>query len=380
MHPQVHPFIMTRQVLAEMPMLALLLGGMLCADSAGRGRLAFAIPATLLWLLAIIAKAQVLPFWACAIAAGVAAALALRRRRYALTLAATAIIALLAYQPSLLLLSRLANQPFTPEPVSGLFEVIVVVTAPAARMFALQIWLLSCLLPTAGMLYAAWQGLRSARADDADTTVLRASLLGLAGSWMAWYVLLSVGSPRYLFPATFVAAIFTGLLLHDLTGGFSLVATMQTLTAPLRDRRLGRRPLGLWLAAPLVLIALLVTLQGLGRFYLNYHDDSAAQVAAFFNTETPPGTRVETYESELHFLLDRPYHYPPDQAHVELNRRSLLGQADTPVDYDPLASDPDYLVVGRFARDNRLYEPAIQSGAFRPLQTLGGYAIYERVR
>jgi hypothetical protein len=50
--------------------------------------------------------------------------------------------------------------------------------------------------------------------------VLRAALLALAGSWFAWFALLSVGVPRYLFPATFVAGIFTAALVHDLTNGF----------------------------------------------------------------------------------------------------------------------------------------------------------------
>jgi hypothetical protein len=64
---------------------------------------------------------------------------------------------------------------------------------------------------------------------------------------------------------------------------------------------------------------------------------------------------------------------------VELNHRSLL-QEDVTIDYDPLAARPDYLVVGRFARENKLYQPAIDSGAFRLLKHDGLYDIYERAR
>jgi hypothetical protein len=81
----------------------------------------------------------------------------------------------------------------------------------------------------------------------------------------------------------------------------------------------------------------------------------------------------------LHFLLDRRYHYPPDQTHVELNRRSLLGQ-DTPVAYEPPAVSPSYLVVGRFAAGNRLYDTALASGAFREVMQDGRYTVYERVK
>jgi hypothetical protein len=131
------------------------------------------------------------------------------------------------------------------------------------------------------------------------------------------------------------------------------------------------------LALVLTTAALALAALGLARYYPD-DDRSAQRVAAALNA-MPPGTRVETYESELHFLLDQPYHYPPDQIHVELNRRSLLGQP-TPIDYDPLASDPDILVVGTFARGNDLYAPALASGAFRQIMRDGTYEVYDRAR
>ena len=62
-----------------------------------------------------------------------------------------------------------------------------------------------------------------------------------------------------------------------------------------------------------------------------------------------------------------------------VHRRSLLAQ-DVAIDYDPLAANPDYLVVGTFSRGNGLYERVIAAGAFRPIQTYGGYTVYERAR
>jgi hypothetical protein len=88
---------------------------------------------------------------------------------------------------------------------------------------------------------------------------------------------------------------------------------------------------------------------------------------------------IETYDSELFFLLERPYHYPPDQIHVELNRRTFLNQ-HVSIDYDPLAADPDYLVAGPHSKLWKLYDDAVQSGSFRLVQAYGRYDIYERVR
>ncbi|MBI1880034.1 MAG: hypothetical protein HYR94_17755 [Chloroflexi bacterium] len=109
------------------------------------------------------------------------------------------------------------------------------------------------------------------------------------------------------------------------------------------------------------------------------NDTSVLQVIHFLNTTTPQDSQIETWESELFFLLDRSYHYPPAQVMVNLNHRLFLDQ-NVSVEYDPLAANPDYLVIGPYGRRKHFYEPLLETGAFRLLQTMGPYQIYERVR
>ena len=107
-------------------------------------------------------------------------------------------------------------------------------------------------------------------------------------------------------------------------------------------------------------------------------DSSVVQVARFFDTQTAPDTLIESYESELFFLVHRRYHYPPDDIHVQLNRRNWLNP-DTPVDYDPLAADPDYLVVGPAGEEGRLStrcwrrERSVRSLRLRATKCMSGY-------
>ena len=64
-----------------------------------------------------------------------------------------------------------------------------------------------------------------------------------------------------------------------------------------------------------------------------------------------------------------------------VDERPFFGtRRDVAIDYDSLAANPDYLVVGTFGEGNGLYDRVIASGAFRLLQSYGHYAIYERVR
>ena len=104
------------------------------------------------------------------------------------------------------------------------------------------------------------------------------------------------------------------------------------------------------------------------------------QAADFLNSQTRAGALIETYDSELFFLLNRPYHYPPDQILVELIRRTFLYEDNTRIDYDPLGANPDYLVVGPHSKQWRLYEDVLKTGAFHFVRSFPRYVIYERVR
>jgi 4-amino-4-deoxy-L-arabinose transferase-like glycosyltransferase len=381
MHPQLHPLIMGRQVLAEMPMLCYLLAGYVCLLPAFRRPLCL-LPTAIFWGIALITKAQTLPFWVVSLAVPLLITLFTRRWRMTILLGAGAFGAVAVSRGLPMLWGLLLRGHTLPgSSVSGLYEVTALVPNLLNREFALANALLFGLSTALGLGYAAWRAFRSRAgwAVDLDRELVRLALLVLAGSWFAWFVLLSVGVPRYLFPATFIGSIFVAALLYDLTDGFSLAATLKRGADLFRRGGRDRRCAGAWLAILIVAVALPITAQTLYHYYIANADTSALQAADFLNTRTPSGALIETYESELHFLLNRRYHYPPDQLHVELNHRSLLNQ-DVAIDYDSLAANPDYLVVGTFGEGNGLYDRVIASGAFRLLQSYGHYAIYERVR
>jgi hypothetical protein len=132
------------------------------------------------------------------------------------------------------------------------------------------------------------------------------------------------------------------------------------------------------LAVLLVMISVPVTLRMLYQSYVVGADASVLEVVDFLNDQTPSDSLIETYDPELFFLLKRRYHYPPDQIHIDLIRRAYLAQ-EVSIDYNPLAADPDYLVVGPQSKVWRLYDPFLSTGEFRLLKTFRRYNVYERV-
>jgi hypothetical protein len=380
-HPQIQPLLQGRQVLAEMPMLMYLLGGFLCLWWALAGRWWAVVPAALLLGLAWVTKAQTGPFLAVSLGLTALAALAWRRWRLAALLAAALAGAytVMRFLPSLVY-ARILDPTVPSDPVEGVLSMVAVVLTSFHRAYALQNMLMFGLPAALALLWGLWALWRdrAAAAEGSPAWLMRLALLAFCGSWLAWFVGLSVGVPRYMAAPTVVASLFVAAMLHDLTGGFAIAESVRALTDLLTLRRVGRAGWAAMLALLLTIGAGALTMMVLTTFYPE--DDRAAQrVAAMLNAE-PPGTRVETYETELHFLLNQPYTFPPDQIHVALGLRSLLVDPDAPVVYDPLVNDPDYLVVGRFARENELYAPVLAGNAFKLAREDGLYEVYERVR
>jgi hypothetical protein len=213
-----------------------------------------------------------------------------------------------------------------------------------------------------GLGYAGWQWIVRQRRRTPETAedTLRLMLLLLAGSWFGWFLVLSAGWTRYAFPGIFLATPFLAALLHDMTGGFRPWYTLRkslSLFSPQRDR-LAVVACG---ALALGTLMCLTTMRDLG-YFRDHTSLAAVQVANYLNATVRPDEQIETVESELLFMLDRPYHYPLkfDQPYSQLTA--------------------NYLVVSNYGHSFQLYNQVIANGSYRLLFTLDRYQIYERVK
>lgn len=381
MHRQLQPLLVARQVLAEPAMLLLLLAGHTSLLLALRRSRWWLLIAALAWALSIMAKAQTLPFLLASVLAMLAIAGLWRRWDWAAGCALAGLGALLSWR------GLLAGQAWLlqghtaqPVPIVGIYTITALVPIAQIRYNTLYRVALFGLPTCIGLAVALWQAAHTWRSERGPADLLRWGLLALAGSWLLWFALLSVGDERYLFPATFVGSLFVGALVAAAGKGKRIGGLLREAALTL-----GRRvPLRQGLPAVLLLVfaamSVPVTLATLAQEYTARADGSAARVAAFLDQQTAPDALIETYNSEIHFLAHRRYHFPPDQVHVDLIRRILTGDFGQPIGYDPLAADPDYLVVGGLPRDWGLYAPVLASGAFERIAAFGDYEIYRRSR
>lgn len=373
-----NPILVSRQVLAEMPMLFFLLLGYWAFGQALLRSPWFIFLASAAWGLALITKAQPLPFWIASLATAVLVAIWRRRWRRAVPALLGLIGGYIAsYAWFLVQAQVLRGQPGALA-VPGLYDITAFVTEGSVRLHALLIMALVG-LPTLfalGYTLIKWWRQRSRFLDSAEH-LAQLVLLVFAGSWLAWYGLLSIGWERYLMPALFAGSLFVAAAAQDLWTPFVL-----------KRRRPGedgssRQPRARIVGALSLLLMLIFSIS-IGVVTLGYNlrpgaTLDASDVAAFINTHSPITALIETFDSEVFFFLERRYHYPPGVTQVEAVRRLALNQ-DVPISYDPLAADPDYLVLGPFSRGWNVYAAALASGAFRSIYANSRYIVYERIR
>ena len=374
------PMYLGRQVLAEMAaMCFLLLGYVFMITTLPRHLFWVSIP-ILTWSIALSTKAQVLPFWLCSMLFTLVVLVYQKAWRSSVAFAVSCAGSLVGAQLLLMSWQHFLWPDSTHGAVTGLYEVTATVASIPARMFAFIVVALFG-LPTLGGLYHAVRSTIAAKSYIHDPVqCVRLSLLVLAGSWFAWFVLLSVGWIRYMFPASFIGSIFVAAMIYDFTRGFDVSYTIQKAMSVLEGRGFHRREMEALFVTILLLMSVPRTAMALYEAYVLDADTSVQQVAEFLNSHTPPDVLIETYDSELFFLLNRSYHYPSDQVHVQLIRRTFLYEDTINIDYNPLTADPDYLVVGPHSKQWRLYDDVVKAGAFRLVRSYRRYQIYERVR
>lgn len=373
-HAGVNPLIAGRQVLAEIPTLAFLLAGYLCFILAEQRLFLFMPAAICFWSLALFAKLQAQPFWAAALLLGLGLAFVRRQWRSAKMFGAAFVGSLALYLCGQALFLRLVPS----SSVSGLTQAVALMLLLRGRLIVLAETLLFGIPTLLGLCWGLWSFLKSKDRIHTHTDLVRFSFLVLAGSWFAWYETLSIGWPRYMFPPAFLGSVFVAGMIDHWTNHFNLAYTVEQTASTLK-KRWRRENLSALAATVLIVMCLEETFTILHTAYVIEPDSSIKDALHFLNTMTPHNALVETYESELFFLLDRRYHYPPDQVHVDLIRRNSLGER-VKIDYDPLAANPDYLVVGAQSKFWHFYDPYLESGAFRLLRTYSRYEIFERVR
>jgi hypothetical protein len=371
--------IIGKQALGEAPLLFYFLAGMAFFLNSWRRRPLYLSFTSTLWGLAMATKMHLFPFLS--VSLGLAAIRAIRlgdrtgaRRIAAVLVGSVGVLGALWQFQQYLLQSKVMDTP-------GIYLVTAWVPQRSVRIAALAGFAWAG-IPTALGIAAFLRTLHRQRLSTGrerlhDTTRFITCMLIV--TWLAWYLLLSNGWQRYLFPPVFLGSMFVSSFLQRATAGFDIRATVKraALFTLLRQRGL---------ANAMAFLALLIVAFGASTnvraFHANYileGDDPLHELSAHIRSAVNPNSLVESYDWEVLFTLPCRYHYPPNHVQIDLYRRWFLG-LHVPILYDPLAANPEYLVLSEHSRFWRLYDDVLKDGHFRLLYSNRRYSLYRRVR
>ena len=222
---------------------------------------------------------------------------------------------------------------------------------------------------TPGLAWVMWLWHTKRENEPGQTFLILFTIL-----WLIWFVCGSVGWSRYAFPACVLLALFVARFFGELTGGCNL--SLRDLWFEWRERREGTalRNDCLWL---LLLAVVMYPFSAEARTILTYKDDSPQRFAHYLDAHVPSDALIESWEWELDFLTDHRYHHPSPAVLDAMVNYVYLGGAYPDGIYEPLSNEPDYLIVGPFARWTSLYSPQFIARNCTLITSIGEYALYK---
>ncbi len=358
----INPIYIGRQALGEMPAMFYLLVGYFFLMFAWRNSLSIAL-AAIFYGLAMVTKQQIVPFLILALLIPLVILIVNRDWKHSRIMGSIIIATLIIYMVMYYIQGLLVGSHLPQGSQTELYLTTAFVPDLKVRLrtFYDIIRVPSLLIIALG--YGLYDYICSRQTPPLNNNVeiIHLSLVILAGTWCAWYILLSIGWPRYLFPSAFISTIFIASLLKYLTQSdkscnrLLIVLTILILTNPFSN------------------------LSFVYSIIVNNKKSSVVDVANYINNYTNKNALIETYDKELFIFLDRRYHYPSDLIQLQLNRR-LFMQQNVKITYDPLQANPDYLIIGPMTAQWGLYDKVLNTGEFRFIKKIGEYKIYSRVR
>lgn len=197
---------------------------------------------------------------------------------------------------------------------------------------------------------------------------------------LAWYVV-SIGWIRYAFAGLAISSLFVARFFLDVTDNLHLVAEGRRLWAGIWGKEQAELPklalrvtLGLWLVG-MVLLPLAQNVKNIALTRTN----AAADMAAYLTENVPADAIIETWEPEMGFLADQPFHYPPSGTlNLSVQQKFMNGPLVAEQYNFREHVDAEYVLVGNFATWIELYTPTKLEPEYEQEAQFGPYILYRR--
>jgi 4-amino-4-deoxy-L-arabinose transferase-like glycosyltransferase len=355
---------MGRQLLGEVPALALMIVGLWFWLKSWPGGLRWLIISTILLGLAIVTKSQlILILGPSFVLFGLIDRIYYRQLRLIHTIVPV-IGVVLGY---VLWWSVLALWVVGPEGRAGYLEAQAFATKLGILHVTPQRWLenlkffytsnqwLITFVTLAYGFYRSWPRNLAGMKHFVLPLFISVALLGYVGVGFPW--------PRYLYPILALVALSVPVLVSDLAGW------------------VGRRWQFRWLPVMAWLLAMAVLagpglVQNVQRITTT-NDLSASRFAQLLDQQIPADANVLNWEWEIEFYSRQKFIHPPNTLFIAMVDEVYNHHHASVLDEPRLPSEADYLIVGPFAKYVQAFNAALAQRPHRLVVTEGPYQLYQ---
>jgi hypothetical protein len=190
-----------------------------------------------------------------------------------------------------------------------------------------------------------------------------------------WYVIASIGWFRYAFLGFALSGIFVAGLFSAIVEGLEFRWGTTPLRSLFDGRNVSRLAIWVWLLAIIIIPATKTV------FEIAFPIPTGVQnLAAYLNANVPRDAVIETWETEVGFLTDHKYHFPPGDLLVVAVEQVYYNGETVQQHYDFVQTEqPEYLLMGTFSKWTQIYPLQDLSDHYRLIQSFGDYDLYRRI-
>ncbi len=184
--------------------------------------------------------------------------------------------------------------------------------------------------------------------------------------WFAWF---SIGWPRYTFFGLVISWLFIGKVSWD---------TLKFINNKITKLNEGTRNSAVTMGiASLAVVALATNIYPVVQ---SGGEDPTKATVEYIQENIPEQELIETWEWELGPLSGHMKIHHPHQNYIfEAIRQTFHERKPFQLIYDPLQADPQYLITGPFSDWTRIYDTSLISEYFEEIAVIGPYRIYQRI-
>lgn len=204
----------------------------------------------------------------------------------------------------------------------------------------------------------------------------RCFLLCIILIFLGWFLLGSIGWIRYAFPAIVLLNIFTAKLLVELADDFAFLIWFRRKNR-MEGHTINKFVKGVAVAVA-ILMMILIPLQIWFVDIARSLDTSAFDFANYLDENVSSDAIIESSETEIVFLSDRKFHQPTVDVAVATIQNVQFAEPYPPGFYDLRPVNPDYIILGPYAKWTQLYTQYLNNHDYDLVNTVGGYELLKR--